>query len=72
MSILYLGFAGIDFMINLHGCIAVFKKKEEGNLVGAGEDLMVNIWVLVVLRYLPFTFMAFPDPRPLDIGLSEF
>ena len=43
LSILYLFFAGIDFMINLHGCIAVFKKKEEGNLVGAGEDLMVNL-----------------------------
>ena len=35
-------FAGIDFMINLHGCIAVFEKKKVGMLEEAGKELMVN------------------------------
>ena len=35
-------FAGIDFMINLHSCITVYKKKKEGALDEAGEELMVN------------------------------
>ena len=34
--------AGIDFMINLHSCITVYKKKKEGALEEAGEELMVN------------------------------
>ena len=29
-------------MINLHGCITVYKKKKEGAFEEAGEELMVN------------------------------
>ena len=35
-------FEGIDFLINLNGCITVYKKKKEGELKEAGEELMVN------------------------------
>ena len=35
-------FSGIDFMINLHSCVTVYKKKNEGALDEAGEELMVN------------------------------
>ena len=35
-------FAGIDFMINLNGCLSVYKKKKEGELAEAGMELMVN------------------------------
>ena len=38
-------FAGIDFMINLHGCIAVFEKKKVGMLEEAGKELMVK-WTI--------------------------
>ena len=34
--------AGIDFMINLHSCITVYKKKNGGALEEAGEELMVK------------------------------
>ena len=36
--------AGIDFMINLNGCLTVYKKKKEGDLEEAGEELMVKIY----------------------------
>ena len=29
-------------MINLHSCVTVYKKKNEGALDEAGEELMVN------------------------------
>ena len=29
-------------MINLHGCITVYKEKKEGNLAKAGHELMVT------------------------------
>ena len=35
-------FTGIDFLINLNGCLSVFKKKKEGKLAEAGMELMVN------------------------------
>ena len=35
-------FTGIDFLINLNGCISVYKKKKEGELAEAGMELMVN------------------------------
>ena len=35
-------FAGTDFLINLNGCVKVYKKKKEGELEEAGEELMVD------------------------------
>ena len=35
-------FTGIDFLINLNGCLSVYKKKKEGELAEAGMELMVN------------------------------
>ena len=35
-------FTGIDFLINLNGCISVYKAKKEGELAEAGKELMVN------------------------------
>ena len=35
-------FTGIDFLINLNGCISVYKKKKEGELAEAGMELMVS------------------------------
>ena len=33
-------------MINLHSCITVYKKKNEGALEEAGEELMVIVQLL--------------------------
>ena len=49
-------FAGIDFMINLHGCIAVFEKKKVGMLEEAGKELMVNGQLIFK------SFEQIPDP----------
>ena len=38
-------FTGIDFLINLNGCLSVFKKKKEGKLAEAGMELMVNLFL---------------------------
>ena len=44
-------FTGIDFLINLNGCLSVYKKKKEGELAEAGIELMVNqILNLFLLR----------------------
>ena len=36
-------FTGNDFLINLNGCLSVYKKKKEGELTEAGKELMVNM-----------------------------
>ena len=44
-------FTGIDFLINLNGCLSVYRKKKEGELAEAGMELMVNkIQKLFLLR----------------------
>ena len=44
-------FTGIDFLINLNGCLSVYKKKKEGELAEAGIELMVKqILNLFLLR----------------------
>ena len=50
-SITFMLFTGIDFLINLNGCLSVYKKKKEGELAEAGIELMVNqILNLFLLR----------------------
>ena len=63
--------AAIDFLINLHACSTVCKKKREGALEKAGEELMVNGWV-----HLQFGKLTYWKHKSLTIlqllTLNEF